>query len=186
MPLAQHIRRPFDSSMRPRGHMEPSLLTGTACPPASAPHVQAGTSSLPYRSLAGAPGPAGSLAGGGRARAWRWRLHEPSTTATTRWAGGRVCAAQLGPQGARPGGMASLPHVLQPAHCRPALATTHTQGYVHGDIKSSNVLLCGSGTAKLADVAFSRRIEPPPPELETCDSVTFEPPPLSGTFAWCV
>ncbi|PRW56736.1 Serine threonine- kinase CTR1 [Chlorella sorokiniana] len=65
-----------------------------------------------------------------------------------------------------------------------AINHCHHKGYVHGDIKSSNVLLCGSGTAKLADVAFSRRIEPPPPELESFDSFTFEPPPLAGTFAW--
>lgn len=56
------------------------------------------------------------------------------------------------------------------------------QGYVHGDVKSSNVLLCGNGCAKLADIAFSRHVAPP--ELESFDSFGFEPPPLARTFAW--
>lgn len=74
----------------------------------------------------------------------------------------------------------------------PMPAATHAflpacpQGYIHGDIKSSNVLLAANCIAKLADIAFSRRFRPSPPELESYASFAFEPPPMSGTFAWCV
>ncbi|KAL4434077.1 hypothetical protein ABPG75_000518 [Micractinium tetrahymenae] len=55
-----------------------------------------------------------------------------------------------------------------------ALNYLHSKGVIHMDIKSSNVLLTASGTAKLADVAFSRLLE------RSCLSNV----PLVGTFAW--
>ncbi|KAL4431038.1 hypothetical protein ABPG75_006294 [Micractinium tetrahymenae] len=55
-----------------------------------------------------------------------------------------------------------------------ALNYLHSKGIVHMDIKSSNVLLTASGTAKLADVAFSRLQQ----------GTFLSDLPLVGTFAW--
>ncbi|PSC73546.1 Serine threonine-kinase CTR1 [Micractinium conductrix] len=55
-----------------------------------------------------------------------------------------------------------------------AMNYLHSKSVVHMDIKSSNVLLTASGTAKLGDVAFSR----------VQHNTYLSDLPLVGTFAW--
>lgn len=57
---------------------------------------------------------------------------------------------------------------------------------MHGDIKSSNVLLTAAGGAKLADIAFSRRYQPRASRALELQSFVFDPPQLAGTFNWWV
>lgn len=93
----------------------------------------------------------------------------------------RLAARAAGPGG---GGTCPATHVTHLLPRGPLPCTRAHQGYVHGDIKSSNVLLTAGGAAKLADIAFSRRYLPLRAGQERDDSFAFEPPPLSGTFAW--
>ena len=41
-----------------------------------------------------------------------------------------------------------------------AIAHMHALGFVHRDIKASNVVLCGAGHAKLVDLGCAKQLEP--------------------------
>ena len=55
------------------------------------------------------------------------------------------------------------------------MAYLHSRCYMHRDLKSSNVLLDGSGEAKLMDFGLSRRLDPQAAEAMTAET---------GTYRW--
>lgn len=65
-----------------------------------------------------------------------------------------------------------------------ALEHAHERGVVHGDLKSSNVLLDKTGHIKLVDFGLARRIRRPGGEESSSGSLDFNPSPTSGTLPY--
>jgi len=61
-------------------------------------------------------------------------------------------------------GRLSIPQALWIARqTAEGLAALHSQGWMHGDVKPSNIFLSPLGQATLLDLGFARRLDPPEP-----------------------
>jgi serine/threonine-protein kinase len=63
--------------------------------------------------------------------------------------------------------------------CLCALAAMHREGIVHGDIKTSNIMLKRTGIAKIVDIGSAFEIDNPPPQ-RTCTPAYSAPEVLEG------
>jgi serine/threonine protein kinase len=71
------------------------------------------------------------------------------------------------------------PAIAVVRECLAALAALHREGIVHGDVKTSNIMVKRTGNAKIIDIGSAHALDEPPP-TRTCTPAYAAPEVLEG------